>query len=138
MQSVLAVFFSFLIFLLSWFINAFLIGALAMAAVYAGAGQGLFLIINIIFIWIICPGIGAFVAISATVKKFIDVEIGTIFVGFVSVCAVLIILFFLFSVSLYFMELNNFWSVIVLLFQSASIIIGARLGKMYAVSKRYS
>jgi hypothetical protein len=138
MRSVLAVFFSFVIFLLSWFINAFLVGALAMAAVYAGAGQGLFLILNIIFIWIICPGIGAFVAVSGAIKKFIDVEVNTIFVGFVSVCAVLIILFFLFSVSLYFMELNNFWSVIVLLLQSASIIFGARFGKMYALSKRYS
>jgi hypothetical protein len=54
------------------------------------------------------------------------------------VCAVLIILFFIFSVSMYFMELNKFWNVVLLLLQSASIIFGARFGKLYAISKRCS
>jgi len=138
MRSVLAVFFAFVIFLTSWLLNAFLVGVLAMAALYAGAGAGIFLILNILFIWILCPGIGAFTAVSAAIKTFEDIEIETIFVGFVSVCAVLIILFFIFSVSMYFMELNKFWNVVLLLLQSASIIFGARFGKLYAISKRCS
>jgi hypothetical protein len=132
MLSVLSVLFAFILFLIGWFFNAFLVGVLAFAAIYAGAGKGLFLIINILFIWIICPGIGAFIAVSATIKKFTEVEIETIFVGFVSVCAVLIILFFIFSISLYLFDLNNFWNVILLLLQSASIFYGARLGRSYA------
>jgi hypothetical protein len=135
MRSSLAVFTAFIVFLLSWFINASLIYILAFAAVSAGAGAGIFLILNVLFVWIICPGIGAFVGVSAAIKRFLDVEIGTIFAGFISVCSVLIILFFVFSTSMYIMELNSFWNVILLVLQGISVIYGAKFGKSYAISK---
>lgn len=135
MKSVLAVLFAFIVFLFSWFLNAFLVGFLAYAAVSAGAGAGLFLILNMLFIWIICPGIGAFIAVSATVKKFSDVQIQTIFDGFVTVCAVLIFMFFIFSVSMYLMDVNSFWNMVLFVLQSCAVIYGSKFGKAYAVSK---
>jgi hypothetical protein len=136
MQSFVAVFFAFTVFLFGWAFNALLVTGLAAGAVYAGAGAGIFLIINMLFVWIICPGIGAFVGVSASIGRYRTVDVTTIFVGFVSVCAVLIILLFSLSVSLYFMHLNGFWSVVLFVLQSASVIFGARIGKSYALSKR--
>jgi hypothetical protein len=135
MRSVGAVLFAFAVFLFSWFFNAFLVGALAYAGVSAGGGAGLFLILNILFVWILCPGIGAFIAVSATIKKFNDIETQTIYVGFVTVCAVLIFFLFLFSVSLYFMEINSFWNIVLFVLQSCAVIYGSKFGKAYAVSK---
>ena len=135
MRSVGAVLFAFVVFLFSWFLNAFLVSALAFAGVSAGGGAGLFLILNMLFVWIVCPGIGSFIAVSATIKKFSDIEVQTIYVGFVTVCAVLIFFLFLFSISLYFMELNGFWSIVLFVMQSCAVIYGSKFGKIYAVSK---
>ena len=134
MRSVGAVLFAFMVFLFSWFFNAFLVSALAFAGVSAGGGAGFFLILNILFVWIVCPGLGAFIAISATIKKFSDIEVQTIYVGFVTLCAVLIFFMFIFSVSLYFMELNSFWSIVLFVLQSSAVIYGSKFGKIYAVS----
>ena len=135
MKSVFAVLFAFFIFIFSWFLNAFLVGFLAYAAVSAGAGAGLFLIINILFIWIICPGIGAFIAVSATAKQFRSVQIQTIFVGFVTVCAVLISMIFIFSVSMYFMDVSSFWNIVLFVMQSCAVIYGSKFGRTYAILK---
>ena len=81
-----------------------------------------------------CPGLGAFIAISATIKKFSDIEVQTIYVGFVTLCAVLIFFLFIFSVSLYFMELSSFWNIVLFVLQSSAVIYGSKLGKIYAVS----
>ena len=112
-----------------WLLCAALIAALAWAGTEAGVSPGLFLIVNVFLMWILSPGLGAGVAIYATISQFTHVPASTIFVGFVSVCSVILLLLFLASLVALAYDKSSLGSVTLFFFQAISIFVGARVGK---------
>lgn len=129
MRVAIAIFVAFVLFIVGWLINALVMTVLAVAATYAGVKPGIFLLINIFLIWVLSPGLGGAVAVYATAKKFKDIDPMLILVGFVSFTAAMLILLFSFSLFIYSVQGDGFWSVLILLAQGTAVFIGANIGK---------
>ncbi len=129
MRVALAILYAFFVFLLSWMLNAIAIAGIAFAATSAGVKPGIFLFLNILLVWILSPGLGSGVAMYAAGKKFKDVEVSLILVGFVTVCIVCLTILFSLSLLIYSVKGENFWSIVLLLAQGTSVLVGAKVGK---------
>jgi hypothetical protein len=132
MRLGIAVIVAFVIFVIAWLMNAAVMLGLAYAATSAGVTPGFFLILNVLLAWIVAPGLGSGVALYVTVKKFKDIDPSYLLVAFVTACVVLSVLMFIFSVLAYSVKGEGFWSVVLLVFQGAAVLIGARIGKKAA------
>ena len=116
------------IFLFVWLFIAGLIVGLAYFATGAGVGGGLFWSFNTLLVWILSPLAGAAVGVYAAATTFKTVSAATIFVAFVSVCASLIGILFIFALA---SAVNGQGTGQLLLFvaQSVAIFVGARVGR---------
>src|SRR5438105_4441174 len=92
MRAALAVIVAILIFLFCWMLIAVLLAFLGWIAVKTEQASSLFLLIHVLLIWILSPGVGAAIAIFSTSSIFRTVGPSTIFVGFVSVWAGLLLI----------------------------------------------
>lgn len=128
MRSVLAVVVSLALFLLMWLVVAGIIAAMAWAATTAGVRPGLFLFFNIFLMWVLSPGVGAALAIFATVSHFEKIDSKTIFVAFVSIAGIVLFVLFCLSFISVYLDQSPFWYLLLLLAQAASIFGGARIG----------
>ena len=132
MKSVLAVIVCLLLFLFSWFLLAGLLYALGWTVLKTGEKPGLFFLIHILLILVLSPGVGAGVAIYATTSTFKSVAPMVIFASFVSVCAVLLVLTFLFGALSFVRGTSSIGELVVFLLQAIAIFIGARVGRAAA------
>ncbi len=122
------------IFLFTWFLIAVLIFGLAYFATGAGIGGGVFWRLNALLAWILSPLAGAAVAVYASITTFKSVDAATIFVAFVSVCASLMGILFIF-VMVATVHGQGAGELLLFIAQSVAIFVGARLGRVLAVSK---
>jgi hypothetical protein len=122
------------IFLFMWFLIAGLIVGLAYFATGAGIGGGVFWGLNTLLVWIISPLAGAAVAVYASITTFRSVAPATIFVAFVSVCASLIGILFIFGI-VATVRGQGAGQLLLFVAQSVAIFVGARLGRFLAVSE---
>ena len=133
MKAIGAVAAAFAIFIVMWLFIAGLIVGLAYVSAQAGVGGSVFWAFNTFLVWILSPAAGAAVAVYAAITTFRSVEATTIFVAFVSVCASLICILFIFAMVA---AINGQGAGQLLLFtgQSASIFVGARIGRSFGSS----
>ena len=132
MKTVLAVIVCLLLFLLGWFLLAGLLYVMGWAALKTGEKPGLFFLIHILLMLVLSPGVGAGVAIYATTTTFKSVAPIVIFTGFVSVCAVLLLLGFLSGALSFVRGSTSIGQLIIFLLQAAAIFVGARIGRAAA------
>lgn len=133
MKAIGAVAATLTIFIFVWLFIAGLIVGLAYFATEAGVGGGVFWGLNTLLVWILSPLAGAAVAVYAAITTFKSVGATTIFVAFVSVCASLIGILFIFELAA---AVNGQGAGQLFLFvaQSVAIFVGARIGRSLGVS----
>jgi hypothetical protein len=121
------------IFVFVWFFISALIVGLAYFANRAGVGGGIFWGLNTLLVWILSPLAGAAVAVYAATTTFKSVGATTVFVAFVSVCASLICILFIFALTA---SVNGIGAAEFFLFlaQAVAIFIGAHVGRSLGVS----
>lgn len=128
MKAIGAVAATLAIFIFVWLFIAGLIVGLAYFATGAGVGGGVFWGLNTLLVWILSPLAGAAVAVYAAITTFKSVGSNTIFVSFVSVCASLIGILFIFALAA---TVNGQGAGQLFLFvaQLVAIFVGARIGR---------
>lgn len=133
MKAIGAVAAALAIFIFVWLFIAGLIVGLAYFATGAGVGGGVFWGLNTLLVWILSPLAGAAVAVYAAITTFKSVGATTIFVSFVSVCASLIGILFIFALAA---AVNGQGAGQLFLFvaQSVAIFVGARVGRSLGVN----
>src|SRR5260370_33629926 len=136
MRPVLAIIVSTFIFLFCWLLIAGLLALMLWVAVKTEHASTLFLLFHAVVIWILRPAVCAALAIFATASSFRTVAPSTIFVGFISVLAVLLFgLVVLGAASSMDDELPNH-HLVVMFFQIVAIFLGARIGLFFAEVRR--
>lgn len=130
MKAIAAVLSALAVFAFVWLLVALLVAGMAWAATDAGVKPGLFLILNMLLVWILSPAVGAGVAIYATTNHFTSVDPKTVFVSFVSICSALLALALLLEILVYFSGVGSGWKLLLFAAQVAAIMAGAKLGSV--------
>lgn len=131
MKAIAAVVASLAIFLFAWFFIAAIILGLAYLAAGSGIGGGMFWLVNIILTSVLSPFAAAAIAMYAAITTFKNTESSTIFVAFVSICAFLITILFIFGAVAAVVNKESgdlLWFVA----QSVAIFVGACIGRSMA------
>lgn len=89
--------------------------------------------LNTLLVWILSPLAGAAIAVYASITTFKSVGANTIFVAFVSVCASLIGMLFLFAMAAA-ANGQGVGQLVLFVAQSVAIFVGARVGRSLAAS----
>jgi len=131
MRVAVAIFFAFIIFFLSWLINASVVMGISIAATSAGVKPGLLLVLSTFLNWIVSPGVSSGIAIYSIKVKFNDLNPSLILVGFSSITFFVFSLFILSFFLRYLKDLESLTNLLVLIAQTASILIGARVGAKF-------
>jgi len=94
------------------------------------------MLIHIFLMWVLSPGVGAGVAIYASASAFKTVPVSHIFVSFVSVCAAILALVFLFGIVAYAHGGSSTGELIMFILQAVAIFVGARIGRGVAAANQ--
>jgi hypothetical protein len=129
MRAVAAVLVAFVAFALSWFFIATLLALMGWAVSMSGYGSDLLLIIHVLLLWVLSPGLGAAISIIVASSVFKAVPVSTIYVSFVSICAIIFLLLFAFATLL---ATEPFGRLVVFVMQVVAIFIGAYLGRTFS------
>ena len=129
MKSIGAVAAALAIFIFVWLLIACLIFGLAYFGTRAGVEVGLFFVdLNMLLMWILSPLAGAAIAVYAAITNFKTVSAATIFVAFVSVCASILGILFIFALAAA-VNGQGAGRILLLVAQSVAIFVGARIGR---------
>src|SRR4051812_43591331 len=124
MKETLAIIVAFAFLVVGWaFLSALLFGVMYIAS-RAREGVGLLHLVNLLLMWVLAPGFGAFCATYATPRIFRSVDAATIAIGFISVATTLATVIFLLSFIVQ-EEKSSIGRYVVFVAQVAAIIIGA-------------
>ena len=115
-----------------WLLVAFLIAGMAWVATEAGGVRPrLFLLFNVLLVWVLSPAVGSAVAIHAASEQFRSVDPKTIFVAFVSICSSILALAFAFEILSFFSGVTNGWKLLLFILQVIAILGGAKIGSFF-------
>jgi len=131
LKNVAAVLVAFAVFIFSWLFLAFLLQIIGFAVVQSGYGPVTFVVIHILAMWVLCPGIGAAIAIYVSCKSFSSVLNDRIFYPFVSICSALILLLLTLQVGRNVFAQSPISEIVIFIFQAASIFFGAFVGRHF-------
>ena len=132
MKTIGAVLSTFAIFLFSWILLALLLTLMGYAVIQSGHRPGSLMIIHILAIWVLCPGIGAGIAVFATCRSFTTVSKDLILHVFVSICAAIIVLLLAVQIGQNFFGDSPLSETVVFILQAVSIFVGALVGRHFA------
>jgi hypothetical protein len=136
MRAILAVVTALFVLILGWLLVAGLLYLMGIIAIKARPQAGLLLIVHIFLIWVLSPGAAGYLAIFVTSRLFRSVPIPTLYVSFVSVVGVLSALLFLIGVLAYSTGHSTLGEPILLVFQAAAILVGARIARGLSEERR--
>lgn len=136
MKPVLAVVTSVVVLVVGWLFIGIILSLLGYFGVQAAGRVGLMHYLNLFLVWILSPTIGGFFVLRITAEIFKSVSIQTIYVGFVSVTAVLLAFTYLAGLSAVTSGSSSVGSFIFSLAQGAAIFFGAWIGRAVAEGHR--
>ncbi|MFZ5862070.1 MAG: hypothetical protein ACOYXR_04390 [Nitrospirota bacterium] len=131
MKAILSTLSSVIILVLGWVLMATILAVIGIIASRARPEVGVFPLVNIFLMWVLSPGVGGFFAVYVTALLFRSVPISTIYVSFVSVAAVLVILFFIYDFERMVLEGSGIGKFLIFVLQSGAIFLGALAGKTF-------
>jgi len=135
-KTALAVVVAFFILIAGWFFLAALLAGIGYLASRATEGASLMFFLNTLLMWILGPGFGGFIAIYVTPKIFKTVDVTVINTSFISVVITLGIIMCLITLFLIRRESISAWQLVLLIFQTLAIVVGARIGKSIYIQSR--
>jgi hypothetical protein len=136
MKPVLAVITSVVVLAAGWLLIGLVLSLLGYFGAQAAGRVILMHYLNLFLVWVLSPTVGGFLALRITSDIFKSVSIHTIYVGFVSVTAVLLALTYLaglFAVTKGGSSIGDF---LFSMLQGAGIFFGAWIGRSIAESHR--
>lgn len=132
MKSVLAVVTAVIVLVAGWLLIGLMLLLLGYFGAKAAGGVGLMSLINLFLVWVLSPTVGGFLALRITSDLFKSVSIHTIYVGFVSVTAVLLIITSVAGLSTVARGNSPIGPFLFSLLQAAGIFFGAWIGRAVA------
>lgn len=129
MKDIGAVLATFAIFIFSWMLLALLLTLIGYASIQSGHRPGVLMVIHFLATWVLCPGIGAGVAVFATSRSFMTVSTDMIFTAFVSICAAIIALLLAAQVGSNLVGDSPLSETVIFILQAVSIFLGALVGR---------
>jgi hypothetical protein len=128
MRSVIAVIASIVFLGIGWVLVGAILGSMGWLFVNSGYSSDLGLMIYLFSLWFLSPGFAAALAVTATASIFRSVQLSTIYVGFVSVCATASLLLAFVGLS----QAQATTTIVAAVLQVAAIFLGAYVGRALA------